>query len=136
MHRIPAYGIRARWRQELVQLGQRRRESRDGPDPRTVGPRGCEVGLTWKPPSLRVARVRAPLAVFPIGGPMPRRSLIALSASLIALTVAGTAQAAPPPNDNYLSSSRMVRADGTVAHSFHDSVNTTEATTQTDLFNP
>jgi hypothetical protein len=39
-------------------------------------------------------------------------------------------------NDNYLASSRMVRADGGVARFYHNVVDTTQATTQSDLFDP
>jgi hypothetical protein len=48
---------------------------------------------------------------------------------------AATAGAAPPVNDNYLSSLQMVRANG-VARTFRSAVDTTEATTQADLFDP
>jgi hypothetical protein len=48
---------------------------------------------------------------------------------------APAASAAPPPNDNYLSSLQMV--DGNrVARQFTEVVNTAEATVQADLFNP
>jgi hypothetical protein len=52
-----------------------------------------------------------------------------------ALLAAAPAAAAPPPNDNYLSSMQMTDGDG-VARQWQDVVDTTEATTQADLFNP
>jgi hypothetical protein len=62
---------------------------------------------------------------------MQRLGLVALA--WLALTA--TAQAAPPPNDNYLASFQM--SDGErVAREFRDQQNTAEATTQADLFNP
>ena len=54
---------------------------------------------------------------------------------LASLSLAATAEAAPPPNDNYLSSFQMGDGDR-VAREFRDVQNTTEATTQPDLFNP
>jgi hypothetical protein len=53
-----------------------------------------------------------------------------------AVIVPGTAWAATPPNDNYLASTQMTRADGTVAREFHDVVDTSAATVQPDLFEP
>jgi hypothetical protein len=47
-----------------------------------------------------------------------------------ALALPATAAAAPPPNDNYLASSTIA------TEQYRDSVDTTEATTQPDLFNP
>ena len=46
------------------------------------------------------------------------------------LAVPATAAAAPPPNDNYLASTTIASQE------YRDSVDTTEATTQPDLFNP
>jgi hypothetical protein len=54
---------------------------------------------------------------------------------LASLSLAATAEAAPPPNDNYLSSFLMADGDR-LAREFRDAQNTTEATTQPDLFNP
>ena len=47
-----------------------------------------------------------------------------------------SAAAAPPPNDNYLASTTINRQDGSMANEYADSVDTTEATTQPDMFNP
>jgi hypothetical protein len=62
--------------------------------------------------------------------------LLGFVALLCAFIPAGTALAVPPSNDNYLASSKMVRADGTAARFFHDVVDTREATTQPDEFQP
>ena len=51
-----------------------------------------------------------------------------ITAALLALPA--TAAAAPPPNDNYLASTTIASQE------YRDSVDTTEATTQPDLFNP
>jgi hypothetical protein len=51
-----------------------------------------------------------------------------IAAAVLALPA--TAAAAPPPNDNYLASSTITSEE------FRDGVDTTEATTQPDLFNP
>ena len=51
-----------------------------------------------------------------------------IAAAVLALPA--TAAAAPPPNDNYLASTTIA------AQEYTDSVDTTEATTQPDLFNP
>ena len=51
-----------------------------------------------------------------------------IAAALLALPA--TAAAAPPPNDNYLASTTISSQE------YRDSVDTTEATTQPDLFNP
>ena len=59
-----------------------------------------------------------------------RLPLLITAAVLAALAVPETAAAAPPPNDNYLASSTIADQEYT------DSVDTTEATTQSDLFNP
>jgi hypothetical protein len=58
----------------------------------------------------------------------------ALACACAAL-LAPVASAAPPANDNYLSSLQMVEGDR-VARQFSEVVNTTEATVQPDLFNP
>jgi hypothetical protein len=55
---------------------------------------------------------------------------------LAALGVAQPAQAAPPRNDNYLASVRINDANGALPTRFHETVDTTEATTQPDLFDP
>jgi hypothetical protein len=54
----------------------------------------------------------------------------------LALAVPASASAAPPPNDNYLASTTINRSDGTMANEYRDSVDTSEATTQPDLFDP
>jgi hypothetical protein len=63
------------------------------------------------------------------------RSLPALLAGLAA-ALPGSAFAAAPANDNYLSSLRINAADGSLPPEFTDRVDTSEATTQADLFNP
>lgn len=62
---------------------------------------------------------------------MPQRSLLvaALAAAALA-TLPAVAAAAPPVNDNYLASLPIASSP------FAATVDTTEATTQTDLFNP
>ena len=49
---------------------------------------------------------------------------------------AAPAQAVAPPNDNYLASTTINAPDGTLPPFFSDQVDTTEATTQADTFNP
>ena len=56
------------------------------------------------------------------------RLALVITAAVLALPA--TAAAAPPPNDNYLASSTISGQEYT------DTVDTTEATTQPDLFNP
>jgi len=51
-----------------------------------------------------------------------------ITAALLALPA--TAAAAPPPNDNYLASTTIAGEE------YRDTVDTTEATTQPDMFNP
>ena len=51
-----------------------------------------------------------------------------ITAAVLALPA--TAAAAPPPNDNYLASSTIASAE------YRDTIDTTEATTQPDTFNP
>jgi hypothetical protein len=67
------------------------------------------------------------------------RIVRAVGAAALACTCAAllapAASAAPPANDNYLSSLQMVEGDR-VARQFSEVVNTTEATVQPDLFNP
>jgi hypothetical protein len=64
-----------------------------------------------------------------------RLSSLLLSAAVLAALPASAA-AAPPPNDNYLASTTINRQDGSMANEYGDSVDTTEATTQPDMFNP
>jgi hypothetical protein len=52
------------------------------------------------------------------------------------LAVAPPAPAAPPRNDNYLASLRINDESGALPARFSETVDTTEATTQPDLFNP
>jgi hypothetical protein len=56
------------------------------------------------------------------------RLILLLAAALLALPA--SAAAVPPPNDNYLGSTTIT------ADEYRDSVDTTEATTQADTFNP
>lgn len=56
------------------------------------------------------------------------RLTLLITAAVLALPA--TAAAAPPPNDNYLASTTIA------AEEYTDTVDTTEATTQPDLFNP
>src|SRR5687768_2574788 len=51
-----------------------------------------------------------------------------LAAALLAFPA--TAAAAPPPNDNYLASTTITGQE------YRDSIDTTDATTQPDMFNP
>jgi hypothetical protein len=61
----------------------------------------------------------------------PLRVCVAASLTAAALFAAPTfAAAAPPPNDNYLASTTIA------SNTFNDVVDTTQATTQPDLFNP
>jgi hypothetical protein len=69
--------------------------------------------------------------------PMPRRSLLVAAVTVAALTATSApALAAPPANDNYLASTALNSNGTTLAPVLMDSVDTTEATTQSDLFNP
>ena len=61
---------------------------------------------------------------------------LTLLLAALALVLPASAAAAPPPNDNYLGSTRITRSDGSLPSVFRDSVDTTEATTQPDLFEP
>jgi hypothetical protein len=67
---------------------------------------------------------------------MPFRSLLLATVAGAALATAAPAAALPPANDNYLASTAINAAGKAMAPEFTDSVDTTEATTQTDLFNP
>jgi hypothetical protein len=64
------------------------------------------------------------------------RLLPPVAALALALTATAPAHAAPPPNDNYLASIRINNADGAISSPFKQSVDTAEATTQADLFDP
>jgi hypothetical protein len=62
-------------------------------------------------------------------------SLLA-AAAWLALALPASSAAAPPPNDNYLASLTINREDGALATEFTDAVDTAEAGTQADLFDP
>jgi hypothetical protein len=66
------------------------------------------------------------------------RSFRTLTGALVVLALACPASAAAvaPANDNYLASTSINAADGSLPREFTDRVDTTEATTQADLFNP
>ena len=53
-----------------------------------------------------------------------------------ALALPATAAAAPPPNDNYLASTTIQSSNGSMPREYADSVDTAEATTQPDMFDP
>jgi len=69
---------------------------------------------------------------------MPLRSLLVAAVTAAALTAtAAPALAVPPANDNYLASTALNTAGTPLAPVLtDDSVDTTDATTQSDLFNP
>jgi hypothetical protein len=67
---------------------------------------------------------------------MPRLLRLALTATAATLAVPAVAAAAPPPNDNYLASTSIVNSSGGLPKTFSETVDTTEATTQPDTFNP
>src|SRR3712207_3998566 len=68
---------------------------------------------------------------------MRARTLVLLATTSLACSLlgAGSAVAAAPGNDNYLASLQMVEGDA-VPREFRHEVDTTEATTQGDLFDP
>ena len=66
--------------------------------------------------------------------PSPRMLILAVCAT--ALAVPASAAAAPPPNDNYLSSTTIQSSSGSLPRDYREQVDTTEATTQADTFNP
>src|SRR4051794_16906010 len=70
-------------------------------------------------------------------GPMRIRTLLA-AAVAVAWSTAGaaTALAVPPGNDNYLASLTINEPGGSLPAQFAATVDTTEATTQPDLFDP
>lgn len=65
-----------------------------------------------------------------------RWSLLAAVALVAVVGLVPSAQAAPPRNDNYLASLRLNDATGALPRSFREVVDTSEATTQADLFDP
>src|SRR4051794_4994606 len=67
---------------------------------------------------------------------MPSLLRLAVTATAAALAVPAAAAAAPPPNDNYLASTTLVNSRGTTPGHFRETIDTTEATTQPDTFNP
>jgi ribosomal protein S17 len=64
------------------------------------------------------------------------RSPLAALGLFAALAAVQPAQAAPPRNDNYLASLRMNDSTGALPARFGETVDTSEATTQADLFDP
>jgi len=64
-----------------------------------------------------------------------RGAAVFLLTCVLGAVLAPSALAAPPRNDNYLSSLQMMEGDR-VMRQFSEVVNTTEATVQADLFNP
>jgi hypothetical protein len=69
---------------------------------------------------------------------MPTVIRLAVSglACAAALTCPALAAAAPPPNDNYLASTSISDTQRPLPPEYSDSIDTSEATTQSDLFNP
>jgi hypothetical protein len=67
---------------------------------------------------------------------MPSLTRAAVGAALAALALPAVAAAAPPANDNYLASTSISDAERPLGREFTDTIDTTEATTQADLFNP
>jgi hypothetical protein len=67
---------------------------------------------------------------------MPSLLRLAVTAAAAALAVPAVAAAAPPDNDNYLASTTIVNSRGITPGHFAQTIDTTEATTQPDTFNP
>jgi hypothetical protein len=69
---------------------------------------------------------------------MPARSILLTAATVAALATAPSAiaQTAPPANDNYLASVPFNLPGQALGHDLTQTVDTTAATTQDDLFNP
>src|SRR5215210_5133327 len=98
------------------------------------------------PPSTRVQATRsdtarthlpAPSACAARGGVVEFAAMrLFLLLAAVALAVPASAAAAPPPNDHYLASTTINRQDGSLARQYEDTVDTTEATTQPDVFDP
>ena len=61
---------------------------------------------------------------------------LVVSAAVALLAVPASAVGAPPPNDHYLGSTTINRPDGTMIRGYRDSADTSDATTQPDIFNP
>ena len=68
--------------------------------------------------------------------PSPLRLAVAGMTCAAALAVPAVAAAVPPPNDNYLASTSISDSQRPLGKSFKDAVDTTDATTQSDLFDP
>jgi hypothetical protein len=65
------------------------------------------------------------------------KRVLSLTLGIVAAIVAAEpSQAAPPRNDNYLASTTINAADGSLPPLFEERVDTTDATTQADTFNP
>ena len=62
--------------------------------------------------------------------------MLIVAACLAGLAAPASAAAAPPPNDNYLASTTIQAESGAFPLGYADRVDTTEATTQADTFNP
>jgi len=67
---------------------------------------------------------------------MRLRLLASAGACAVALAAPAAAAAAPPPNDNYLASTRIASSGGGMPREFAEQVDTSEATTQADTFDP
>lgn len=62
--------------------------------------------------------------------------MLAVATFVAALAAPAVAAAAPPPNDNYLSSTTIAPRSAAFPDTFRETVDTAEATTQADTFNP
>jgi hypothetical protein len=68
---------------------------------------------------------------------MPLRSLLVAAVTAAAFTATSApALAVPPPNDNYLASTELNEKGAPLEAELTDPVDTTDATVQSDLFNP
>src|SRR4051812_45651783 len=65
-----------------------------------------------------------------------RMRLVLVATAMAVLVTPAAVSAAPPPNDNYLASTSVADASRPLPSEYSDSVDTTDATTQVDLFNP
>src|SRR3954453_21856361 len=64
------------------------------------------------------------------------RAFLTTTLLAVGLALPSVAIAAPPANDNYLGSTTIVEADGSLPGDYTDNVDTTEASTQPDTFSP